>query len=506
MNFLSLKKSKTFFWLIIAVSIVIRVIWSLVFAEDYWGDAYHNYWMIEQFESFGKYIDYKDRHLVWLPAYRWLSILFSRVIDPYMLPLLLQLAYVLIIIKWFLSSSLAIKKYRLIILLFWPLPIIFSGLNMPENLSLLTITVIIVLLIKENSSKRDIILIGVLSCVSAITRHEATAFLGLLSLVLFINRSKKEALSIIIGITVGLTLFSIWNEVSIGDPLFWLRSKFTASRSGAQSIINTLGLWPRAQQSLLAIFFIIPTVPLILLKLKDFKEIRLENKNEISILLSTILFLVLFFIASLMFFHGADPKYLLLISFPSSLLTIRTLEQCSKRIRVFVVSFIILLVPVYMIVFNFRAYDIEFERNIGRTISENANLNRNSKLWCDFPTALHYSDWDPKNVVGTELMLKGKGRGSKIDTGDLIENKIKYLVVSDASHSRVMEFFPFLKTAGEINNTIEVDSVEFVLVYKEVASSYSGFSFDENIFDQLKDFVLSRNRTISLWEIKTKDP
>lgn len=505
MDSFPLKKSKIFFWLIIAASIVIRIIWSVFFSEDYWGDAYHNYWMVEQFESFGEYIDYKDRHLVWLPAYRWLSILFSQIIEVKILPLLLQVVYVLIVIKWYFSKNLGIKKNSLLILLFWPLPIIFSGLNMPENLSLLTITGIIVLLLKDQLLKKEFLLIVMLSGISAITRHEATAFLGILSLVLFINRSKREALSIVIGVTIGITVFSMWNLISSGDPLFWLTSKFTASRAGAQSIINNLGMWPRAQQSLLAILLILPTAPLILFKLNDYQKNHKENKNEGSVLLSTILFLGIFFLASLIFFHGADPKYLLLAAFPCSLLTIRMLEMCSKRMTVFVVSFIILLIPVYMIVFNFRSYDIEFERNIGRAISENDTLDRNSKLWSDFPTVLYYSGWNPKNVLSTELVLKNTGQDPKIDPGYLIENKIKYLVVSDASHSRVVEFFPFLKTTSKKNKKIEVEGVDFVLVHEEIASSFSGFNFDENIFDQLEKYVLSTNRLISVWEIKPKD-
>ena len=49
---------------IILISILLRILWGVFFGREYWGDSYHNTWMLEQYLQSGDYVDYKDRHLV----------------------------------------------------------------------------------------------------------------------------------------------------------------------------------------------------------------------------------------------------------------------------------------------------------------------------------------------------------------------------------------------------------------------------------------------------------
>lgn len=61
-----MNKHTIFLALLILSAIIVRIIWSFWGASEYWGDGYHNIWIIQQTIEFGEYFDYKDRHLVWL--------------------------------------------------------------------------------------------------------------------------------------------------------------------------------------------------------------------------------------------------------------------------------------------------------------------------------------------------------------------------------------------------------------------------------------------------------
>jgi hypothetical protein len=242
-------------------------------------------------------------------------------------------------------------------------------------------------------------------------------------------------------------------------------------------------------------------VPFLLFKGKDLRASWKNQTNEKIVLLSSLSFMIVFFIASLFLFHGADPKYLLLIAFPCSVLSIRLLELSSKRIKLLTTLCIIFLIPIYMSVFSYRSYNIELERRMGVAIANELDLDKSYKIWSDYPTVLLYSKWDPKKAVSTESILKNNGQNDKITSSTLLNDNIQYLIVANSDRSRVLEFFPFLNP----KDSLKFENIEFTLIHEEKPYKHDGFRLNANIFDQLKTYVISTNRTISLWEIKSKD-
>ena len=154
----SLHKLKNKNSAIVAVTLLLAIFfflfWSFWWASEYWGDAYHNIWMIKQSQDLGSYFDYKFRHLVWLPAYRFLFWIEYRLFDTdslnnFILPFLLQLWYLGISLRFIFAKLTSKLDYVIVaFVVLWPLPVIFGGFNMAEGLAICTVTSIFYLIEK----------------------------------------------------------------------------------------------------------------------------------------------------------------------------------------------------------------------------------------------------------------------------------------------------------------------------------------------------------------------
>lgn len=498
------KEANVFFWLIIAFSFVIRGLWLFFFSEEYWGDAYHNLWMVNEFEELGRYVDYKDRHVVWLPLFRLLLIAVNGVADPRVLTLLLHGAYLLVVAWWCRKTGLADSFYPMLILAFWPLALTFSGFSMPENLSLLTVTIVLVLLLNGGSSLKMYIWVAIFSAMSALTRHEATAFLGILSLILFLFGRKKNAFAITAGIFAGLMIFSSWCFVETGDPFFWLSSKFSASSAGASAFIDTHGFGNRLLESLLSLVMIMPAFPLLFSARRTIITWRRLQQEEWIVVVTTVLFLAVFFVASLFFFHGADPKYLLVASFPCSVFTIRVLRYYSETIVKVASIGLLILGVVFMHIFYFRSFNLELERELGRMILNDDSIQKGGRMWSDFPTVLYYADWDPAQVVSSELVVEKMKSSNQDFPIFLKQTGIDYLVVADADRTLLLNFLPELQSAQGID-TINVHAMKFVRL-KSLNPVQTGNEIGSGgFYGPIKSYVISQNRPISLWKLDITD-
>lgn len=505
------KKETLFFFAIIFIAILIRAIWAFFLAEDYWGDGYHNRWITIQSLSGGEYFDFKNRHLVWLPLYRLLDIAFSSItrIFSTILPFLLQLIYVLIITKWVVKSTPTVKINRsLFIMLFWPLPIMFAGFNLSECLALILVTYLFILLLKDRIPRLFLLQLFIFACLSALTRHEATAFLGVLGVILFLFRFRKEGVLIITGLVFGLFIFSIWNYTQINEPLFWLTSKFNASGAGAKDIIETYGLVARVTEALLAIFFVFPLIPFLFVSPSKFKHYWFTSVSKTTkepVLLSTFIFILIFLLASFFFFHGADPKYLLLACFPFALLTADLINTISNARRKLIYSTILALIPIFMIIFSYRSLNLELERNTGSELSHIIEDDSNI-IWCDFPTISLYAHWNPKQVRSSNQIASLINSNGEITPNTLLENNISYIIASDLDMSEVIHRFPFLNIDYNQHTDIIKDGVVFQLIHQKYPPQFEEWRLNENWFSQLRTFVLSKNKSISVWRISTTNP
>lgn len=508
------KNDTVFLALIITVALLIRLIWAFFFAEEYWGDAYHNLWIVEEYKAYGEYYDYKNRHVVWLPLYRVLLIFFNYLISfvqqgsnsLVLLPFLLQCYYVFLVTKWGIQNlNVKIKYYGISILVFWPLPIIFSGLQMPESLALVLTSILVIKLLNKLTTASLITIIVCSSCV-ALTRHEGTAFLIVLGFIFFVLKDYKRSISIIFGVSLGLSIWSIWNWKVLGDPFFWLTSKFAASGSGAEEIIRTNGLLVRGAESLLAILFILPFFPVLLRFFQKeklmlvFSRLKERESPVIKVLVGNAIFLAAFFIGSFFFFHGADPKYLLVVALPCSLSIVYYLQSTNNSNPKAFLLLILILIPVYMGVFFYRSFNLSLEREMGFKIKEAVDIDKTVKIWSDFPPILLYADWDPKNTISSEqiTILENYSEKAFSITETLKKERVGYLISARADRTKLFEYIPEISTG----DTVIVDSITFIRIITSEPPVWIGLQKNKNLFDQTELFVKSKTRPIYLWKLE----
>lgn len=501
-----MNKHTIFLALLILSAIIVRIIWSFWGASEYWGDGYHNIWIIQQTIEFGEYFDYKDRHLVWLPAYRLLLWLEHVVLEVesnnnFWVPFLLQLWYVGISLQFLRElSSNKPELFQIVFILFWPLPIIFGGFNMSEGLALCTITSIFYLVYQPGTFKH-LLLIGVFAAITALTRHEATAFLGIYSMILFFLLSKEKAYSIVAGVILGLVFLSSWNWFLFSDPFFWLTSKFTASSSGASDFIESIGFIPRISEALLAILLVFPFAPVLFKKLLPSLKFNMKDidQNAITVInISTLVFLLVFLVSSLFFFHGADPKYLLLVSFPCSLWTASIIKKYSPKLQITSISILILLVPIYALLFHIRSYNLELERRLGTDLIEVIHPSFSGTLWCDFPTTLVYANWNPKQVISSDQIRRKITNNEKSITDVLIEENIQYIIAADYDHSVVLNIYPEMNLKEPFYfEEIFFRPIETIDPKFEATSNKNA-----SLFPRLASIAIERNKEIVVWKLQ----
>lgn len=406
------------------LAVLIRVVWAFFLAEDYWGDADHNRFMVRQTLESGAYTDYKDRHLVWLPMYRWAAIAVQAVIPPVVpdvvVPFLFQLAYMAMVGRWAMRNVAPDRWFvALAILWFWPLPLVFSGFNMAENAALLGVTGAL-------TTTGPLSVLWVV--VSVLSRHEATAFLALFAGLLMLRGHVRRSLLLGGGLVAGLLLWSLYNALAIGDAWFWLRSLFFASSAGAGEYIATHGVMPRIGEAVFAAVVIVPLLFVGLWRLPSWRD-----RSESGLLtLSAFLFLGVFVLAALRFFHGADPKYLLVLAFPFSVWAIQAAGD-----RRWVVWTLIALLPGYMLFFDIRSHTLELERQVGRSLS---TLPPDAVVWSDSPTVLVFADLRATQAVSSDQIANGA------DVAQVLNDRaVTHVVAANWSHSRALAWFPQLE-------------------------------------------------------------
>lgn len=498
-------KHTVFLALLIVSAIIVRIIWSLWGALEYWGDGYHNVWIILQSLELGEYFDYKDRHLVWLPAYRFLLWLEYYIFDPssvnnHITPLVLQFWYMIISIKFLKHTKDLYAGYiPTIFVLFWPLPILFGGFNMSESLALCTITSIFYY-IQQSSSFKPLFFIAIFSAITALSRHEATAFLGIYTVFLFFYHNRNSAYAITIGVIIGLCILCLWNWMLIEDPFFWLSSKFNASSAGAAEFIETIGFLPRISEAFFAVFLVIPFLPYLIGNVRKSFSIDATNmgKTNISLMhLSTFAFLIVFLVSSLFFFHGADPKYLLIVSFPCALWSASALKKSSTNKRTISISILLLFVPLYGLLFHIRSYNLELERRLGATIHGVIPSPKHGILWCDFPTVLVHADWNPNKIISTDQVQRYLKDSTQSLSEILKQNNVEYIVSGDYDHSNVLHLFKEMNS----KQPFSLDDIHFTPV-KLIDPTIE--SLPENIdsfFPKLVSFTVRRNKELIIWKL-----
>lgn len=453
------------------LAVLIRVVWAFFIAEDYWGDADHNRFMVRQTLESGAYTDYKDRHLVWLPMYRWAAIAVEAVLPPVVpdvvVPFLFQLAYMAMVGRWAMKTLSPERQFKaLAILWFWPLPLVFSGFNMAENAALLGVTGAL-------TSTGPLAFLWVV--VSVLSRHEATAFLALFAGLLMLRGHVRRSLLLGSGLAAGLLLWSLYNALAIGDAWFWLRSLFFASSAGAGEYIATHGVLPRLGEALFAAVLIVPVLFMGLWRFPSWRD-----RTESGLLtLSAFLFLGVFVLAALRFFHGADPKYLLVLAFPFSMWTIHVAGD-----RRWVVWILIALLPGYMLLFHIRSHTLELERQVGRSLS---TLPPDAVVWSDSPTVLVFADLHASQAVSSDQIAKGADVA-----GVLNDWAVTHVVAGDWSHSRALSWFPQL----EGTEVFESGGFRF-----EPVSVHTPPEVEGRPLHRLRAFAMNASPPIRVWRV-----
>lgn len=131
----------------VVAAILIRALALIIGFQDYWGDSYHNIIMSNlTLDNGWVYSDFKDRHLTWLPAFRyWGSLVIWITGSAKLITLNIANSFLGVVIvglgTWLVRTVVGNKTAIVagILLALMPYLIVFSYMNMAEGFGALLI-------------------------------------------------------------------------------------------------------------------------------------------------------------------------------------------------------------------------------------------------------------------------------------------------------------------------------------------------------------------------------
>ncbi len=468
--------------------------------QDYWGDSYHNLIMSRlTLENDWVYSDFKDRHLSWLPAIRYWGAFVQWITGSYSIQVLnianSVLGVATVGFGTYLTKILFDNKAALlaaVLLSIQPYLIVFSYMNMAEGLA----TLLVVLWFIGIHKKIHWLIISS-AAIAVLTRTELMYLMGVSSIFLFLTNEKKRALWTIVGITIGLSIWSGWSYWNSGNPLSWIINRFSSTSTSTNFYTEDVNLLFR--YGVLPFLAIIQVFPLIIF----FIWIR---KTSFQIKQYNLLLLIGFFVFNhLFFFMLAQTK---IISYPETrhvvfsvpIATIwmiglfgkgyfRPFVDQRKMILLLAISLIQLAVPFY------RQYSIQPRKEIGFWIKE--NIDDESLIWSDLAVPIATSEKNPNQFISSNVLLDNQFNDYIDNENDLLElvkeSKIEYLLSYYTIYS-----FPD-QVLEELQNLepFESNGIYFVPVY-----SYEPFAMQKaSAHDYLRFKVESNTQVASVWRI-----
>lgn len=487
---------------IFILALALRLLLIVLGFVDYWGDAQHNLIISKlTLENGFVYTDFKDRELAWLPLYRYWGSLIMLITGTYSLTVIHFVntiigALTAVITAW-VGVILINKKTGLYIGLVAaciPYMIVFSYVNVAEMAGALLLLGWFFGLIKK---KYWIALIC--ASLGALTREEIIFLIGVSFVPLFYLKNYKAVSYSILGLVLGLGIWSWWSYVNTGNLLSWLLNRFQSTTSstafyadGGNFLVEYL-LTPFS--SLLQIF------PLILFfiwfKKPDSKR-SCENKEWIDLLgYLAVAHWVFIFIAQFKIIAYPDSR-LFVLTLPMAIIWFFSLLQrgyfrkfVSQRVIILLIgiSLVQLVVPYY------RQYSLQPRKEVGRWIQE--NVKDDQLIWSDQAVAIVESKRDPNLFISTDKLLPSSVKGSGVEdrwVQAMIEEKdIQFVTSYNAPFDYTQQLWPETQTL----QPFEWRGITFVPVF--IYTPYT--RIDGSIHALLREQFEAQLQVGSIWKL-----
>lgn len=398
------------------------------------------------------YSDFKDRHLTWLPLYRYWGALIIWATSSYSLVVMNVINSVLgaltaVLACWF-GIQILDKKTGLLVGLaisITPYLVVFSVVSMAEILGAL---VLLAWFVSLYNDKYELALLC--AFLAALTRYELIFLIGISVFLFTYLKNYKAAVYSALGLFLGLGIWSYWAFVNSGNPLNWLLMRFQ-STTLSNNFYTGGNTWK--DDVLIPLATLLQVFPLVAFFIW-FKRPKTVSKTKAEKWVFIMGFITLshwlfFFVAQLKVIAYPDPRFFI-ISLPITTLWFFALFQNGyfrKFVTQRVIFFLLGLSLIQLIVPFYRQYSIQPRIDVGHWIKE--HINTKEVIWSDLAVAIVESDRSPDLYISSDNLIPKKSRNSELQnkwiSSRLDSLNIEYLTSYNAPFDYTQQVWPQIK-------------------------------------------------------------
>ncbi len=482
----------------VVVAILIRALALIIGFQDYWGDSYHNIILSKlTLDNGWVYSDFKDRHLTWLPAFRyWGSLVIWITGSAKLITLNIANSFLGVAIvglgTWLVRTIVGNKTAIVagVLLALMPYLIVFSYMNMAEGFGAL---LILCWVIGVEKKLKSVIFIAAL--LAALTRYELVFCITMATGYLIFVSRKQAVLYTIVGIIVGLSIWSWWSYLNTGDLLNWLWMRIESTTLSTDFYAEGAGFFQRFV--LLPFFAMLQAFPLIVAFIW-LKKVDLRTKEY-----SLTYFLATLILSGLLFFAYAqtsvivypDPRYLVMI-LPLTVIWF-CLIWSRDYFRPFITTRLLMMLTtlslLQLVIPYYRQFSLQPRIEMGEWMNE--QLTDAAIVWSDNAVSIAQSElpltmFKSSNQLGFSNM---ESREDLIVVDRLRESKVEYLTVYPAPYTTSHQLFPELLD----NVAFEKNGVTFVPVFK-----YAPYQMQKaSVNEYLRSKFEAGAKSSSIWKL-----
>ena len=393
---------------IFLTALFLRVCLIFLGFHDFWGDAHHNLIMSKlTLDNNWVYSDFKDRHLTWLPLYRYWGAFLIWITGSVSLEVMnvanIMIGSLTAVAGGWLAFLVSDKKAALLSgmgIALMPYLIVFSFMSMGEMLGGLMLILWFVGVVKRNPS-----LIIIPAFCAALDRYELTFLIGLSVLPLWWMRERKSAIFTVIGLGTALLLWSGWSLYNSGNPLNWLLMRIESTTRSSGFYAENANVIFRF--ILLPLAAILQAFPLVVFFIWYKRKPRINREFNPVFLMGFIVLshLVFFLLAQTKIMAYPETRFFV-ISLPLTIVWFMILFS-KGHFRPFVtqrlVFMFLALTLLQLIVPFYRQYNLQPRREVGIWMKE--NLNDSVHVWSDMAVSIVESEKDYHNFYSSEVLL-----------------------------------------------------------------------------------------------------
>lgn len=446
------------------------------------------------------YSDFKDRHLAWLPLYRYWGSFIMLITGSYSLLAMNIVNSVLGAFTASLSAWLGIKlldrKSAVLIGLavaLMPYLIVFSVANMAEMMGGLLLLAWFASIYREKY-----VLVVLFSGLAVLTREELTVLIGLSVLPLFYFKNYKGVIYSISGIMIGLGIWSWMAYINSGNPLNWLLERFESTTRSTSYYADEGNFW--VDNILVPITTLVQAFPLVIffvwLKKPAKSETLSERKWHLLLGYITISFWLFFFIAQFKVIANPDPRFFVL-TLPISIVWFISLWKrgyfkafVSERL---VFGFLALTL-LQLIVPYYRQYNLEPRKAAGEWLQVHTS---EEVIWSDMAVSIVESKRDPGDFLSTDKLLIAEYGSFDVEASliksAIVEHDIEYITSYKAPFNHTHMIWPQLESM----QPFEWEGITFIPVFEYTPFRMETFSINGFLRQQFEAPLYSS----SVWKI-----